>query len=228
MPFLELPALVIDAVAATAATTRPVLVNRDPSPDEADVPLGTTIAIEIVDPGSDGVELEATRVWVDEVLAFDGGASPPVQASFGGPRAVVTKTDDTLRLVLDPLAPFASQAVVSVRVVSAIVGGANALNETYSFTAEDRTAPRLLAGVAIAPRTFRLVFDEPVVVTDASTITVAPLTAPAVPLTVVGVTVTDVVVEMLVTPEMTPDARYMVRATAVTDLHGNGGCPIAR
>ena len=39
MATLELPALFVDAVAAIQAGERPLLVNRDPGPDEAGVPL---------------------------------------------------------------------------------------------------------------------------------------------------------------------------------------------
>jgi phage tail-like protein len=47
------------------------------------------------------------------------------------------------------------------------------------------------------------------------------VTAPAVPLTVVSIGASDATLEVTVTPEMTPDARYLVRAVAVADLHGN-------
>ena len=55
MPAVELPALYVDNVAAIVAIERPVLVNRDPGPGETGVPLESAIALEVVDPGPDGI-----------------------------------------------------------------------------------------------------------------------------------------------------------------------------
>lgn len=221
MAAIELPTLAIEVVAAVGAASRPLLTNRDPGPDESDVPLTSLIALEVVDPGTAGIDRKATRVWVDGALAFDGAASPEVADAFGGPRAGATEAPDTLRIVLAPRAPFASQARISVRVVSDTTGGGHPLDETYAFAAEDRTAPRLVAAVATAPRTVRLAFDEPVVVVDASAITITARDAPAVPLTVVEASAVDTLVEVMTGAEMTPDARYRVIAAGITDAHGN-------
>jgi phage tail-like protein len=132
----------------------------------------------------------------------------------------VTEAPDTLRIVLAPGAPFASQARVSMRVVSDTTGGGHPLDETYAFAAEDRTAPRLVAAVATAPRTVRLAFDEPVVV-DATAITITALDTPAVPLVVLEASAIDTLVEVVTGAEMTPDARYRMVAAGVTDAHGN-------
>jgi hypothetical protein len=140
MGALELPTLAIEVVAAIGAASRPLLTNRDPGPDESDVPLTSTIALEIVDPGTAGIDRKATRVWVDGALAFDGTASPEVAGAFGGPRAGVTAAPDTLRIVLDPGAPFASQAGISVRVVSDTTGGGHP--STRPMRLPLRTEPR--------------------------------------------------------------------------------------
>ena len=47
MPSFELPALFVDAVASVAALDRPVLVNRDPGPDELAVPIDASVALEL-------------------------------------------------------------------------------------------------------------------------------------------------------------------------------------
>ena len=221
MPTVELPTLSVDAVAAIVATERPLLTNRDPGPDEANVPLGASVTMEIVDPGADGVAVGATKIWVDGALAFDGSVSPPIATAFGGPRALVTELPDTLRVTLDSITPFGSQAVIAVRVVAATKGAAGTLDETYSFSVEDRTAPRVVAGVATAPRTLRLAFDETVTASDVPSIAIRAITAPAVPLTVTGVVAIGSILEVSVAPEMTPDAHYVVVAAGVTDLHGN-------
>ena len=221
MASIELPTLTINAVAAIVAASRPLLTNRDPGPDERDVPLTSTVALEIVDPGPAGVDRKATRAWINGSLVFDGATTAELQSAFGGPRAGVTQTADTIRIVLDPIAPFVSQAAVSVRVLSDTTGGGHPLDATYVFTIEDRTAPRLVAAVARAPRVVRLAFDEPVTVVAPSAITLEALDAPAVPLTVVEASARDTLVDLTVSAETTPDARYRVTAAGVTDLHGN-------
>ena len=66
MPSFELPALFVDAVASVAAAStgigRPVLVNRDPGPDELAVPLDASVALELVDPGPDGIDRASDTV----------------------------------------------------------------------------------------------------------------------------------------------------------------------
>jgi hypothetical protein len=44
------------------------------------------------------------------------------------------------------------------------VGGAASLDEVYSFVVEDRTAPRVVGAQALAQKTVRVAFDEPVLV----------------------------------------------------------------
>lgn len=162
---------------------------------------------------------------MDGVLAFDGSAVPEIQPGFDGPRATVVETADTLRVVLDPAAPFASEAEVQVRVVSATVGGAHTLDETYAFTAEDRTAPKLVAAQATAQRVVQLGFDEDVVVTDPTGFALVPLDLPAVPLAPVSATAQGTVVTLVLDTEMTPDVAYRITATGVADLHGNPVAP---
>ena len=188
MPTLELPGLYADNVAAIVAVDRPLLVNRDPGPGETGVPLEWPIALEVINPGPDGIDRPATRVWVDGALAFDGDLVPEIQPGFDGPRAQVVETADTLRIVLDPAVPFVSQATVAVRVVSQTIGGAHSLDQTYSFDAEDRTAPRVLAAQATAQRVVEIGFDEDVVVTDPTGFVLEALGFPAVPVAPVSAT----------------------------------------
>ncbi len=225
MPAVELPGLYADNVAAIVAVERPLLVNRDPGPGETGVPLEWPIALDVLDPGSDGIDRAATRVWVDGALAFDGGGVPEHQPGFDGPRAAVLETADTLRVVLDPLVPFASEAIVEVRVVSATAGGAHALDETYTFRAEDRTAPRVVAAQAKSPRYVQIGFDEEVVVTDPEGFTFAPLGFPAVPLLPLSADAQGAVVGVALDVEMTPDVLYDVQVTGVADVFGNPVLP---
>jgi hypothetical protein len=183
---LELPALYVDSLALVASTPRLVLVNRDPSPGESGVPVDATLAIELVDTGPDGVHRASARVWVDGVLAFEGGAPAELPPAFAGPLAGVTQTADTLRVVLHPGVPLASLVTVSVRVLAHTVGGAASLDEVYSFVVEDRTAPRVVGAQALSQREVRIAFDEPVVIPNGARFLFTPLGAPAVPVSVVA------------------------------------------
>lgn len=218
MPRLELPSLVADEVAGVRAERRLVLGNRDPAPDETGVALESTIALELIDVGRDGVDPARARVWIGDELALDAGA---IQPGFDGPRASVLVSADTLRVVLDPIAPFPSQATLEVRVQASTRGGAATLDERYAFVAEDRTSPRLLAVQAIAPTRLRLGFDELVRVTDPSGFVLRPTSAPAVPLEVRHAEAEDSTVVLELHTPMTPEATYEVRVTGVEDAAGN-------
>jgi len=221
VPVLELPGLYADTIAAQIAAGRPLLLNRDPGPGEMGVPLDWFIALEIVDPGPDGIDRPVTRVLVDGVLAFEGGGAPEFKAGFDGPRAIALLTADTLRVVLDPTTPFASQALVTVRVVTATAGGAFALDETYSFVAEDRTPPRVVGAQAVAPKVVRVGFDEEVLVTDPLGFAFIALDLPAVPVAPVDAISEGAAVRVTVDTELTPDVRYQVTVTGVEDEKEN-------
>ncbi|ADO70295.1 tail protein [Stigmatella aurantiaca] len=221
MATVELPALYVDTVSLFAETRRPLLLNRAPSPGAADIPVDSTLALEVVDVGVDGIARAATRVWVDGLLAFEGGTSVEVQPAFAGPLAEVTQTADTLRVVLHPTVPLASQATVSVRVVSATAGGEHLLDKTYTFTVEDRTAPRLVGAQAVGPKSVRLAFDEDVRVPSTAHFTFTPRGAPAVPVASLEAAADCTLVHLVLDTEMTPDVVYEALVQGVTDAHGN-------
>lgn len=145
MATIELPRAQVQSVTLTTSGARPLLINRDPSPGEVGVPIDSPLALELIDPGVAGIDANATRIWVDGVLAFDGAPVPPFAA-------VVAQSPDSLRVVLTPATPLVSLARVTVRVASRIVGGSQSLDESWSFTAEDRVAPRLASAQAIPRR----------------------------------------------------------------------------
>jgi phage tail-like protein len=221
MATLELPALRVQGVFGNAVATRLVVINRDPAPAEDGVPLRTTIGLELADTRTGGIDRSATQVWIDGEEAFLGGRSPEISPLYAGPRAGVSQTSDAMRIVFDPAMPLASLATVRVRVVSRTVGHTAAVDETYTFTAEDRTAPRLVAAQALGQRRLRLAFDEPVVAADPGGFSFTALDIPAVGIAAVACRADGRMVEVEVTPEMTADVRYQVVAAGVTDVAGN-------
>ncbi|WP_338869440.1 phage tail protein [Myxococcus stipitatus] len=223
MATVELPSLYVDTISLSAETRRPLLLNRAPGPGEENVPVDSVLELELVDVGADGIARAATRVWVDGVLAFagGGGSSVEVASAFEGPLTEVTQTADALLLVLHPAVPLASQATISVRVASATAGGEHLLDETYTFTVEDRTAPRLVGAQALAAKSVRLAFDEDVLVPPTAHFTFAPRGAPAVPVAALEAAADGALVHLVLDTELTPDVVYEVLVDGVTDAHGN-------
>ncbi len=217
MATIELPRVQVQSVTLTTSGARPLLINRDPSPGEVGAPIDSPLALELIDPGAAGIDTTATRIWVDGVLAFDGAPVPPFTA-------VVTQSPDSLHVVLTPATPLVSLARVTVRVASRIVGGGQSLDESWSFTAEDRVSPRLATAQAISQKQVRLVFDEPVESSNA-TVLVTPIGAPAVPLSVVHVASEANRVTVSLDVETSPDVEHEVQVLGVADLAGNAVLP---
>ena len=228
---IELPGLYLDDVVTDATPTRPTLVNRDPEPAEIEVPVGTNIALEIVDVGPDGIDRGATRVYVNGMLAFEGGAVTEFKPGFDGPGGSVLETVDTLALVIDPTTSFPSLTTITVRVVSATLVSALPLDVFYAFRIQDLTAPIVVAAQAVAAKRVRVSFDEAVrqlgdgAVNDAlrpASYQFAALVAPAVkvlPVSVLAAGASAVEVDLDI--EMSQRATYRVTVTKVADVFGN-------
>jgi phage tail-like protein len=226
---LELPAVYLDAILLDPTPARPAVINRDPEPGEIQVPIDTLVAVDITDVGPDGIDTAATQVLVAGVLAFDGGV---FQAGFDGPASTATSPQpDTLRVVIDPVAPFTSLQEVLVRVVTATAGGAATLDTSWTFRCEDLTAPRVVGAQARELQRIRVSFDEPVQHDDPTATDDAlnpanyafeRLSAPAVPIRAVAVeAVTDSAIDVLTDIEATPGAAYRVTVEDVADPFGN-------
>ena len=98
------------------------------------------------------------------------------------------------------MAPLASLATVHVRVLAQTVGGVASLDEVYSFVVEDRTAPRVVGAQALAQKTVRVGFDEPVLVPSGRASSLTPKARRrSCPVAVAGVNVEGVVL-----PRSTP------------------------
>jgi phage tail-like protein len=211
---VALPKLVVEQVALARPAPRYVLANRDPAPDAASASRSSTIALEVLDLASDASALDPVEVWVDDELAYHDAILP----AFAGTRARVHRASGALRITLDPLTPFASEARVSVRV--AVGAGEDALDEAWSFEIEDFTAPTLLAAEAMSPTVLLASFDEPVVAESVSASFIA-IDRPAVPLELVRARAAESRLELTVHPQMTPDVLYELRVHGIRDLAGN-------
>lgn len=216
-----LPLAVVDDVVAQRPTGRVEIINRDPVPDEVGVERWTNVFMQLAALGGGRIDEVDTRVWVDGVLAYDGTRDgdnfrPP----FDGRRSRVDFVGGDMLIWIDPVSPFASQQVVSLRVQTGVVDIASA-EFTYAFTVEDLTAPQLVGAVADGPRSVRLSFDEPVRVTDLAGFTFERLTFPAVPLSAVSAMDGREQVTLTLDTQMSPGRRYAVEVLGVEDLNGN-------
>jgi phage tail-like protein len=226
---LEIPAVYLDAIVLDPTPARPVLINRDPDPGEVEVPIDATVALDITDVGPAGIDVAATKVFVAGALAFEGGTFTP---AFVGPGSAATNPQpDTLRIVIDPIAPFLSLQQVPVRVVTQTAGGAFALDTIWSFRCQDLTAPQVVGAQARELKRVRVSFDEEVKQTDPigdddalnpDRYRLTRLSAPAVEASVVGVeAVTGSAVDLLTDTELTPGANYRLDVDGIVDLFGN-------
>ena len=214
----SLPEVGLERVAATVEADRLVVANRDPVPGEVAVPVWPVIVLQLFDLGGSHPDPLRTRIWVDGELAFDG----PVQAAFANADFFYTLDVESLAFRLRRNTPFASQQLVEVRVETRTVDGAAILDASWSFEVEDRTAPVPVAAVATSPTAVRVSFNEVVrAPASLSTLTLFPLTAPAVDAAVVATVEQGEVLLVEVSPSLTPGARYRLRLTGVTDASGN-------
>jgi phage tail-like protein len=215
--YLELPRVRTHRVSAIEVSDPILVINRHPGPGEEDVPVNSTISLTITSLVSEEISGSATKVWVNDVIAFDAR----LQEGFDGPRSSLDLNGDTFRIVLDPLVPFESESTVTVRVVSATLGGAYSLDTHYSFVVEDRTAPQVVSAEAVSPKTVRLEFNEAVTIIDPVGFSFIAQQSPAVAVEPVAATATDTVVEIILNTEMTPGVQYEITITGVVDLNDN-------
>lgn len=227
---LEIPAFYVDALSLDPTTARPILINRDPEPGETQVPADSTIGLDIVDVGPDGIDLAHTTISVNNVVAYTAGA---FQAGFTGPASAVSSPQsDTKRFVIDPLGTFSNQQVVTIHVQTQTLTSAIPLDLRYSFTAERLLGPSVVDVQPIGQRTINVTFDEAVTQGDGTGGTDALNPANyaiarnegdcVVALAVVAVASLGAAQVQLTTDiEQTPGGAYTLTVTGVRDLFGN-------
>lgn len=232
LPSVYLDDLVEDAAPATTGKT-PVLINLAPEAGETRVPATTNIQLDLATLDVAGtVDLAATSVYVDGVLAFQAGT---FQTGFTGAGSAYSNPQaDVLRITIDPITAFASEATVSVRVVSQATGDAGVLDQTYTFAIADTTAPVVATCAARDLKVIRVTFDEPVLESSASS-TASALNAanytiarlgdyltPIVSVNVVSVAaVNGSTVDLTADIPLTPGGYYRLAINNVQDLSGN-------
>lgn len=226
---IEIPAFYVDALALdTAYAPRPQLLNRNPEPNETGIDSNTSIALDLVDVGPDGVSIPDTEIFVNGVLAFAAGV---FQSGFNGAGSSSTAIlASTQRIVIDPTVAFDSEEVVTVTVVSRTVGAIQLSTLAYSFEIADVRSPRVAGAVSLTETIVRVTFDENMneaTVTSPSsyTFTRAP-GAIAVPVLAASVAVVDSLnVDVTINQAITPGVLYTVTVTNAQDRVGNTVSP---
>lgn len=228
----ELPAIYIDAVSYDEFSDAIYLTGK--IPETADINVTTSSFARLVIASTTGAAIVTadTEVYVRGTLAYDGGAGG-FQTGFSGTATSgfgVGTTD--LYLFIDLSAQtFTSEEVVTVRVVSETTGGADTIDETYSFTIEDFASPSVTDATAREKRTLRVTFDEAVKQVSATATndalnpanySFARTTAPAANVNAeCVVSVSPTVVDVVTDISMTFNAGYQLTLKDIEDLAGN-------
>ena len=215
MPQFELPQVLLTEAIGAVETANPFLVNRSPAPGDIGIPVGTDIAFEIVAQIISVPSFPMTDVYIDGVLAVDGGV---FQAGFSGSAVIA---EQSLLVIVDPDVDFDAEALVIVRVVTNVAGG-DEVDESWSFTTEDLTPPEVVRADALGENIVRVTFDEDIALVDALAFAFVALDVPAVPITALAATVSGAKAFIEVDDTMSPGRRYEVDAAgAVKDLSNN-------
>jgi hypothetical protein len=169
------PAFYVDELYIATTTDSLGLLNCIPQDGETGVPCTDCVRLHIVSFTVNALNATA-QVWLTRSstglreLAYSQAAGG-FQAGYAGVRSLATVqaspdsgVNDELLLVIDPEVSLVSLETVLVEVAATTAVGA--LNQSYSFTVEDLTAPTLEEILWLTPRRARLKFNEPVNVSD--------------------------------------------------------------
>jgi len=226
---VELPRVLIDLV-RSVNTDQVQVLNRSPLPGQLDVDAssGLTIELDLASalPGV-AVDVAATAVLIDGVLAFDG---TNILAPWDAPGSAVTAgqiynvgaTD--LRLVFVSAEIFESEQVVGVVVDTQHVGAATNTQASWTFTTADTVDLAVVEAQARDKLTVRVTFNDDVgagALLPANylfeTLTAPAVTVVAQSVAAVGTTAVDVTVDL----EWSQGASYRVTVVNVQDTSEN-------
>ena len=159
----ELPAVYIDRVAIDEVATPIFLNQRFPEDGQTGVPhTDQQVRVQVSDTTGIGLDTSTIEVTIAGTLAYDGGAGG-FQTGFSGTATTtgISNSDFTLDVDLS-LQTYTSEQTVSVRVVGDTTGGANSIDQTYTFTMGDIVAPEVVSATAVEKKLIRVVFNEDV------------------------------------------------------------------
>lgn len=210
-------------VTGSDATTQRVAINLYPEPDEVEVPRSATIQLDVFSSDGTAPAADDITVYVNGVVALTDGS---FQAGFLGANSRTELVDSaTRRVFIDPTEDFDSSQLVDVRVVS------GDLDDEWSFTVVDLTAPQLEDALATGIQTVRVTFNEPVKASGVGpesalrpeNWTLTALATYAVSARVVSVTqVDDAVFDLTTDIPLSFGQSYQVTAAAtIADARGN-------
>jgi len=179
--------LSVDDAEGVVVAGRYAIILRDPQPDETGIAISSTVTARVVDLDGDPAAPPTgftMQVEIDLgsgfVVAFDGASFAAPWTGAGSTTAQSSATDPYLYIEVtcdQSPAVLSSEQVVGVRVSAGATGGfgfgpfgtgafgsgpptSPTISETYYFTAEDLTAPRLVSAEPIDQKTVRVRFNE--------------------------------------------------------------------
>ena len=235
---VELPSVHLEQISFYSTVLRLQLLNRNPEPNEVQVPTDTLVALDLVDRLGVGVDLNNTLIEINGQRAYQNGV---FYAPWDGPLSAMTVPYlHVRRLTCDYTGSYTSLSTLTVHVTSQTGDGLATLDETYTCTIEDVTQPSILPPVpadpttstqATSPTTLRVKFSEPVVQVDPAAAndalnpanyTITPVSVPSAEVVVLSVTTVDAQwVVLTLDTEMTEGSTYHLAAGPIEDLFGN-------
>ena len=203
-----------------------LLINRTPEPNEQNVPVGTNVELEVTTTVvGDTIDVANTRVFIESVLAYDGGVFQP---GWDGPGSsdMLLFGDTVLRIAIDPTTDFPSEVEINVDVQSQNVGGSETLTDTYPFNTEDLTVPGFVSARGIALNEIEVTFNEAIVPAlglDPGNYEIVQLYGPTVDVVVESVRAgaSDASYILVTNRNITHDIQYELRVSNVADPFGN-------
>lgn len=128
----------------------PILDAEDPAPSSIDINEDHYVLFDIHDPDK-GINLAATKVWIEGVLAFDGSAGA-FYAPYNGPATALTVISGGYHFVFDKVTAFTSYKWITVRCYTEDLAYLpNNLDRTWSFRVRDYLAPTIVNNLPTGP-----------------------------------------------------------------------------
>lgn len=141
-------------VVTNVDSVSPSVSSQTPVPDATSVLVGTNISFTVLDDvGGAGLAVKKLKIFVSSAVAYDGAETGVIEGTpatydlgffeeFNGAGSSVVVNGNGVDVVVDPQDDFGDGIVIIVSVQSEDKQG-NAIQETYSFTTEDLSAPTL-------------------------------------------------------------------------------------